>query len=241
MTVPSTALSSATTSDSAERELQRRDGLGARDRVPEACAPLARRLPEERGDRQPDHHRQERRHEAEGQGRSPVPRSPGAPGAARRRAALTLASDATDLPLDPRHDARVRIEEALLHLRPAAEPSWSIVNWPGRTGNFFLVRLEHALHDGAIAVVREDLLGRRRLEEAQELRSPVRLVRARLDRRSGSRSGSSGSGSRTGGRSRVLRDQRLVLVGEEDVALAAVERVERVAGALVLHRRSGTA
>ena len=51
-------------------------------------------------------------------------------------------------------------------------PSWSIVNCPGRTGNFFRLRLEHALHDRPVAPVGEDLLRRRRLQEADERRSP---------------------------------------------------------------------
>ena len=56
---------------------------------------------------------------------------------ARRGPATAIsASTAADLPLDPGHDARLRVEEALLHLLPAAEPSSSIVKRPGRTGNF---------------------------------------------------------------------------------------------------------
>ena len=58
-------------------ELERSDGLGARDRVPEALRAVASRLPDEGRDRKRDHDREKGRHKAEGQDRAgPVPRSP---------------------------------------------------------------------------------------------------------------------------------------------------------------------
>ena len=45
-------------------------------------------------------------------------------------------------------------------------PSWSMVNSPGRTGNFFRFFSSTLFTTGPVAVVGEDLLGCRSAEEA---------------------------------------------------------------------------
>src|SRR5215212_3068924 len=144
-------------------------------------------------------------------------------------ATAALASGASDLALDLRHDPVAGVEELRLHLLPAAErPDREQVR-PRRE----LELARDALHDGAVAGLPEDALRRGRVEEVAE-----RLGRGRRVLR---------------GRERVLdqdrrlrdheldqlvllpRQDRLVLVGQEDVALAGEERVQRLARALVLH------
>src|SRR5262245_51758471 len=157
-------------------------------------------------------------------------------GAARRRRRSTspLAGDAAYLALEACHDALVRIEEARLDLAPATESELVDRELPGANRELLAILVQDALHDGPVAVVGEDLLRCRRSQEAQELVRLV-LVLARLQ-----------DGDRVLDEDRLLRDdelqvltlrsreERLVLVREEDVALAAHEGVERVAGARVL-------
>ena len=114
-------------------------------------------------------------------------------------------------------------------------PSWSIVNRPGLVGNFLRFAFSTLFMHRAVAVVGEHLLRARRAQEAQEA---VRrgLLRARLR-----------DGDRVLDQDRRLRDDplhvqalragevRLVLVREEDVALAAVEGRERCTCARVLN------
>src|SRR5215210_5679277 len=147
------------------------------------------------------------------------------------RATATLASDATYLSLDPGHDPLVRIEEGLLHLRPAAEAELVDRELPRPRRELLLVGLEDALDDRAVPVVGEDLLRRRRLEEADE---PVRLVLVVARLRHRDRVLDQDRRARDHVRHVLpgaLRCDRLVLVGEEHVALAGQERVQRVAGA----------
>src|SRR5262249_54320670 len=153
----------------------------------------------------------------------------------RAAAEATLASDPADLFLDSCHHALVRIEELRLHLGPAAESEVVDGEEVGSLRELLAVRLEHALDDRAVAVVREHLLGSRRLQEPDELVRLV-LVLAGLDH-----------GDRVLDQDRRLRNDvlngllgklsgdRLVLVREEHVALPREERVQRVSGARVLH------
>src|SRR5262245_29317155 len=148
----------------------------------------------------------------------------------------TSASAAADRALEARHDAVLRIEEALLHLSPAAEAELVDGELARADRAPLAVLLEHALQDGPVAVVREDLLRLGRAQEAEERVGRILRV-ARLRHR-----------DRVLDQDRLLRDdelevqalrsgeERLVLVREHDVALAAVERVERGAGARVLDR-----
>src|SRR5206468_2306340 len=76
----------------------------------------------------------------------------------RGAATATSTSDATHLPLDLGHQALARVEEVLLHLRPAAEPELVDRELPRPDGELLPVLLEDALDDGPIAVVGEDLL-----------------------------------------------------------------------------------
>src|SRR6266516_1414856 len=145
-----------------------------------------------------------------------------------------LASDAADPALDPRHDARLRIEEALLHLVPAAEPELVDRELARPHRELLPVLREHARHYRPVAPIREDLLCGRSPQESEEL---VRLVpvRARLRDSDGILD-----------QDRRLRDDEgevlpllltaegLVLVREQDVTPAGQERVHRVASALVL-------
>src|SRR5262249_5243035 len=102
---------------------------------------------------------------------------------ARLRGAATaapLASDASDLLLDPCHHARLRVEEALLHLVPTSEPELvdRELAWADR--ELLPVLLEHARDNRAVPPVGPHLLGGRRAEEAQELvRLVLRLTRLR--------------------------------------------------------------
>src|SRR5215208_1793726 len=152
--------------------------------------------------------------------------------ARRPRAAGTataaLASGASDLALDRRHDPLARIEELRLHLLPAAERPDREQIRPRRE----LELAGDALHDGPVARLREDPLRRGGVEEVAE--RPCRrrgALRGRewvldQDRRL---------------RDHVLHrlvllpgEDRLVLVGQENVALAGEERVQCLPRALVL-------
>src|SRR3954452_7042831 len=131
--------------------------------------------------------------------------------------------------LDGRHDARARVEEALLHLRPAAEPELA----DGEQA----LRLHEAgpdLDDRPVAVLRPDRLRLRRPQEREErarrrlrgaaLRQRDRVLdQDRLPRNDVRR-----------GQAVGLREQRLVLVVDQDVAAALREGGEGVTRALVL-------
>src|SRR5215204_24338 len=134
-------------------------------------------------------------------------------------ATAALASGASDLALDLRHDPVAGVEELRLHLLPAAErPDCEQVR-PRRE----LELARDALHDGAVSGLREDALRRGGVEEVAERLGGGRRVLRRSER--------------VLDQDRRLRDHeldrlllarqdRLVLVGQEHVALAREERVQ---------------
>src|SRR6266545_2575437 len=135
--------------------------------------------------------------------------------------------------LDPGDDALLRIEEVGVHLVPAAEV---VDREQARRGReLVLVLVEHGLDHRAVAGVRPELLCLGRVQVLHEVLSLRRRVRGGRDRRLDQ--------DRVVGDdvvhvlARLLGGDRLVLVGEENVALAVHERVQGVAGAGVLHRR----
>src|SRR5262245_46012420 len=144
-----------------------------------------------------------------------------------RRAAASTAKARLDL----RHQAGVRVEELLLHLRPAAQ----IVDGEELRPHREAEALGRTPDYRAITALREELLRGRRVE-VPEKRLRVRLVLAfgrdcdRVvdpDRRL--------RDVEVHGQAGVLCEQRFVLVGQERIALAVEKRVQRVARRLVLH------
>src|SRR5918997_787958 len=145
--------------------------------------------------------------------------------------AVSLCGGDTELLLDLGHGARVRVEEVGVDLVPAAE----LVDLEER----LRVRVRALVHqlgrDRAVALGGVDLLGLLRLEEVQE---GLGLL---------GRLGLLGDRGRVLDEDRLVRDHvvelhagllrgdRLVLVGDQHVALAAAEGRERLAGRLVLH------
>src|SRR4051812_20273011 len=142
--------------------------------------------------------------------------------------ARTAAASAAKALLDLRHQPRVRVEELLLHLRPAAE----VVDRELLRADREAVALRRDLHDGAVAALREELLRGRRVEVPEErLRLGLVLRRHRdrvVDANRRLRD------VEVDGLAASLCEQRLVLVREERVALPGEERVQRVARRLVL-------
>ncbi len=112
-------------------------------------------------------------------------------------------------------------------------PRSAIVNRLGGCGIVELGR--HVRVDGAIALLAEDALGVRRLDELE----PGGCRRRRVD---GHRGGVLDQDRLVGNDvldrlPGVLGEDRLVLVGEQDVALPGRERLQCLTCALVLHRR----
>src|SRR5215210_4045217 len=144
-------------------------------------------------------------------------------GAAGGAAAIAVLSALSALPLrleDLRHDALLGVEEVRVHLVPASE--LGDLEQIGRL--LELVRSRGALHHRAVALADEDLLGLVGVEEVHErLRELLVLRLAR-------------GGHRVLDQERLvghdvvdvlallLREDSLVLVAEQDVALAARER-----------------
>src|SRR5215204_990830 len=92
------------------------------------------------------------------------------------------AGDTSDLLLDPRHDPRLRIEEALLHLVPAAEPELVDRELTRPRRELRRELLGDGLVDRPVAVLGEGLLGIGRAQETEE-RVRFALVLARLEDR----------------------------------------------------------
>src|SRR5215211_4002539 len=164
-----------------------------------------------------------------------TPRLRAAPGSATldpRGAGATAASLAggSGLPLaleDVGDDAALRIEELVVHLAPPAE----LVDLEQLRRDRVRLRVREARIDGAVALLREDPLCGRAAEEGEEVTRRLR----RVARHSG----------RILDQDRLVGDDvvdvlallpggdGLVLVGDEDVALAGGEGLERLARALV--------
>src|SRR5256714_1779953 len=218
-TVPMRALSAATTTAATSVSRSAASASGAETAAQKPCRPS----------------RVERQTSAARGRRTTKPRyivaSPCATGARTRRGRGGAATAAALLPkpgLDLRHHSRLRIEEALLDLRPAAELLDREEPRPDR-----VVELpHHAPQHGPVAVLAEDRLAPRAVQERDERprgrRSALRHRDRVLDP------------------DRRLRDQvvdglalapgedRLVLVGEHHVAAAGEGGLEGLARALVL-------
>src|SRR3954469_17302425 len=171
---------------------------------------------------------------------------PGPPGAAEERArrravrfgaagAAVRASLGSGDPrrlLDLRDRPLVRVEELVIDLRPAAEVADG--EQALRRRELGLVGVEDLLVDGPVAPVGELLLGRRRQREVEERLRLRRMARLRDDR------------DRVLDQDRLvgddvvhllallLRRDRLVLVGDQHVAGARGEVLQRLAARLVL-------
>src|SRR4051794_27623719 len=151
-------------------------------------------------------------------------------GDGRGPAVSSLGGGDTKVLLDAGHDALVLVEELVGHRVPASE----LLDREELLGRRELVRARRALHHRPVALRREDAL---RLGRVQVLHERLRLVARVL-----------GRGDRVLDQDRLVRDRvvdvlacllrrdRLVLVRDQHVALAAGEGREGVTGALVLHR-----
>src|SRR5438105_2240793 len=157
--------------------------------------------------------------------------SPCATGARTRRGragATAVAALVAKTRFDPRHNPGLRVEEALLDLGPAAELLDREEPRPDR----IVELLDDASHDRPVAVLAEDRLSLRGVQEADErpgrggglrrhsdrVLDPDRRLRDHV----------------VDGLTLALCEDRLVLVGEHDVATAGEEGLERLARALVL-------
>src|SRR5262245_41441838 len=99
----------------------------------------------------------------------------------RRRAAAgarTAAASAAKALLDPRHQPGVRVEELLLHLRPAAEVVDGELLRPHREA----VALGRDLDDGAVAARGEQLLPGGAVQELDERVRRFLVLAVRRDR-----------------------------------------------------------
>src|SRR4051812_17733289 len=146
--------------------------------------------------------------------------------------AVASANGHADSGFDVGHDAALRIEELRCHVRPPTEVGDGEQAWRGRE----VVLTLHSVDHGSVAVVGEDLLRFRRADEVEEC---LRLLRMLGRARDGSRI------LDEDGRIRndvvdvlalLLGEDRLVLVRQQHIALARGERLQRLAGAVVLHR-----
>src|SRR4051794_7833168 len=167
-----------------------------------------------------------------------VPRPSAAPPGsetARRRDGTTAASAVggdTEPLLDLSHDALVLVEELVRDDVPAAE----LLDRELVLRRRELLLVDQALVDRPVALLREDLLRGRGPEVVQERLGLISALRVARDR------------DRVLDQDRLIGDHvvellalllggdRLVLVRDQDVALAAGERLQRVARGLVLHR-----
>src|SRR5215211_2537377 len=167
-----------------------------------------------------------------------MPRPRAAPGngsaLGRRPAACSLAgSSALPLRLEDLGDrAALRFEELVIHLVPAPE----LADLEERRRSRKLVRARYALDHRPVPLAHEDLLGLGGVQEVDERLGRLWILRLARD------------GDRILDQNRLVRDDivellalllgqdRLVLVAEQHIALAAREGLERLPGVLVEHR-----
>src|SRR6187551_492788 len=136
-------------------------------------------------------------------------------------AATVLAGGTADLTLDAGEDARLWVEEPLLHLRPAAEAELLDREQAGPRRELLRELGRNGLAHGPVAVLGEDALRVGRAQVAQERR---RLGLVLALPRDGDRVLDQDRRARDPELEVLalrLREQRLVLVGEHHVALAA--------------------
>src|SRR6266850_752999 len=103
------------------------------------------------------------------------------PGATERRdlgAAGSVPALAAIRSLEANHDARARVEELLLDLRPAAD----VLDREQLRSRWEVVAARRRRNDGPVTVVREDLLRCRRAQELQERVRFGLVFRGRRDR-----------------------------------------------------------
>src|SRR5918994_5024177 len=156
-------------------------------------------------------------------------------GAAGGRAAAAVLAGGSALPLrleDLGDRPLLRVEELVVHPAPAAE----LVDLEECRRGREVVRAGHPLAHRPVALPDEDLLGLGCVEEVDE-----RLRRRRLLRLVDDRDRVLDENRLVGDDvvellALLLREDRLVLVSEEDVALTAREGLQRLACALVEHR-----
>src|SRR4051794_15876416 len=133
-------------------------------------------------------------------------------------AVSSLAGADTEALLDSGHDARVLVEELVGHRVPAAE----LLDVELRLRLLELVRARRRLHDRPVALRREDALRLRRVQVLHErLRALGRILRDRDRVLDQDRLGRDHVVHVLAG---LLRRDRLVLVRDQHVALAAGER-----------------
>src|SRR6266536_1528070 len=94
----------------------------------------------------------------------PPPTTPPSRGARARAGARNAAASSAKARRDLRHQTVVRVEELLLHLRPAAE----VVHGEELRTHREAEAFGGARQDGPIAALREEVLRRRRVEELRK-------------------------------------------------------------------------
>src|SRR4051794_27708393 len=170
-----------------------------------------------------------------------VPDPPGAAEERARRRAVRAAAAEVSASLgsgDPRRlldlgdRPLVRVEELVVDLRPAAEVADR--EQALRRRELGLVGVEDLLVDGPVAPVGERLLRGRREGEVEEGLGLLRVARLRDDRDRVLDRDRLVGGHVVDLLALLLRRDRLVLVGDQDVAGAGREVVERLAAGLVL-------
>src|SRR5215212_6787138 len=144
---------------------------------------------------------------------------------------LVLDGD-TDAPLDIEHDAAVGVEELVSRLRPAAE----VVDGEQAARLREVAFRGDVLVERPVAVLEEDTLRVLRHEEVDEGLGLIGVLAVLRDR-----DGVLDEDGLVGNRvlellTVLVGEDRLVLIGEHGVALAAGEGLQRLAGAVVLDR-----
>ena len=237
MTVPMRALMTVDDARDGEGELQRGERLRRRDGSPELIEAIGHGAPQDGRDGDEDEQAEVGRGDA-GAEQAPavVPRGGGPPDGGRCPGAETHAASRPSSEKMLGHDAGVRIEEARSGLRPATQ-----VLDGEEVGDLGIVELgEDLLDHGAEALLSEDALSLRRVQEVHE-------GRGRLERVAQCRHGHGvldehrrGLGDdEVDGLAHLLREDGLVLVADHDVALAGHEGGQRLAGAAVHDRGVG--